>query len=257
MSRNSKSGVIASAVIGALALTGSHVAAANGLTKLQKEEVRIHAAATKSQNKIDAIYEQTQELLAEYRQVTDETENLKVYNDHVARLVASQEEGIASLQSQIDSIEDTKRGIVPLMYNMIDTLEKFVQLDIPIHLEERTARVQRLRELMSRSDVSTSEQYRQVLEAYQIENQYGDRIRAYQGKIDFQGKEITVDFVHVGRVSFVAQSLDLKNAWVWNNDSRAWDALDDSYLSSVTKAMRMARAQTAPDLVKLPVIAAE
>lgn len=257
MSQNSKSSVIASVLVGALALTGSHLVTADALDNLHKEEARIHSAAVKSQNKIDAIYEQTQELLAEYRQVTDETENLKVYNDHVARLVADQEAAIASLQSQIDSIEETKQGIVPLMYNMIDALDKFIDLDIPIHLEERKERVQRLRDLMGRSAISTSEQYRQVLEAYQIENDYGTKIRAYQGKINYQGKEITVDFFHIGRVSFVAQSLDLKNAWVWNSDLRAWEELSDEYLSSVTKAIRMARNQTAPDLIKLPVKAAE
>ena len=47
MSKSSKT-VIASAIVGALALTGSHLAAANSLDNLNKEEVRISNAAAKS-----------------------------------------------------------------------------------------------------------------------------------------------------------------------------------------------------------------
>ncbi|MDN4503666.1 DUF3450 domain-containing protein [Alteromonadaceae bacterium BrNp21-10] len=257
MSKVSKRNVIAAAVIGAFALGSSQIVSADTLNDLHKEEGKIHAAAAQSQKKINSIYEQTQELLAEYRQVTDETENLEVYNDHVARLVADQQAGIDSLQRQIDSIEETKQGVVPLMYRMIDALEQFIQLDVPINKEEREARVVRLRELMTRSNVSVSEQFRQVLEAYQIENEYGSLIRAYQGKLNFNGTEIAVDFFNLGRTALMALSLDQKTAWVWNNDTRAWDELGDEYLGSVTKAVKMAKKLVPYDLIKLPIKAAE
>ena len=114
--------------------------------------------------RINALFEQSQELLVEYRQTVDQTENLKVYNDYIASLVEDQQRSIDSLQRQIDSIEDTKQGIVPLMFRMIDSLEKFVELDIPIHLEERRERIQRLRDLMANSNVTVSEQFRPIVQ---------------------------------------------------------------------------------------------
>lgn len=257
MFKESKRTVIASAIVGALALTGSNLVSADVLDQVHKGGAQIQKSAAKSQQKINSIFEQTQEMLAEYRDVVNETENLKVYNDHVARLVADQNAAIQSLQRQIDSIEKTKQGVVPLMYNMIDNLEKFIEADIPVLIEERRARVARLKDIMTQSNVTTSEQFRQVLEAYQVENQYGNKIRAYEGKINYQGTDISVNFFHVGRVSFVAQSLDLKKAWVWDNSSRAWEALGDEYLNAVTQAVRMGRNQTAPDILKMPVKAAE
>ncbi|GAB3022430.1 DUF3450 domain-containing protein [Bowmanella dokdonensis] len=224
---------------------------------MHNEEAKIHAAAAQSQKKINSIYEQTQELLAEYRQVIDETENLKVYNDHVARLVADQEAAIASLQRQIDGIEGVKRGVVPLMYRMIDALEQFIELDVPVSYESRKERVAHLRDLMSRSNVTTSEQFRQVLEAYQIENEYGSRINSYQGQLEFEGRTIAADFFALGRTALLALSLDQKNAWIWNNDSRSWEALGDEYLSSAVTAVRMARKLVPVDLIKLPIKAAE
>ena len=243
----SKRTLIASTVMGAFALTGSAVSA-DTLEDLHKEEAKIHAAAAKSQEKINTLFEQSQELLVEY---------LKIYNDYIASLVADQQRGIDSLQRQIDSIEQTKQGIVPLMFRMIDSLEQFIKLDRPIHLEERLQRVERLRDLMANSNVTVSEQFRQVLEAYLVEVEYGTKINSYQGTIDDAGTEVTVDFFNLGRAALVALSLDQTHAWVWNNESRTWEKLGDEYLSSVVDAVKMANNVIPADLIKLPISAAE
>jgi hypothetical protein len=140
---------------------------------------------------------------------------------------------------------------------MIDSLEQFIALDVPINLEEREERVERLRDIMANSNVTTSEQFRQVIEAYQIENQYGRSIQAYQGKLDYQGTVITVDFFNLGRTAHLALSLDQKSAWVWNNDARAWEELGAEYINPVVIAVRMAKKLLPADLLKLPIKAAE
>jgi hypothetical protein len=257
MSKMSKRNLIASAVVGAIALGSSAYVSADPLNELHKEGAKIHSAAVKSQEKINNLYEQSQELFIEYTGVVDETENLKVYNDYVSTLVADQQRSIDSLQTQIDGIDGVKRGVVPLMFRMIDSLEQFIALDVPINLKERKARVERLRDVMANSNVTTSEQFRQVIEAYQIENQYGGKIAEYQGKLDYQGTEITVDFFNLGRTTLLALSLDQKNAWVWNNDSRAWEELGAEYINPVVIAVRMAAKRLPADLLKLPIKAAE
>jgi len=87
MSKVSNKNLIATAMVGALALTSSHIAAADALTDLQKAEAKIFKASAKSQAKIDTIYEQTQDLLAEYRNTVDAGDVLRGYNDHVQRMV--------------------------------------------------------------------------------------------------------------------------------------------------------------------------
>lgn len=257
MSIMSKRNRIASTVFAALAVSSSQVVSADPLQDLHKEEAKIHANAAQSQKKINAIYEQTQELLFEYRGVVDETENLKVYNDYLAGLVADQQAGIDSLQAQIDSIEETKQKIVPLMYRMIDSLEQFIEIDVPINYEERVARIARLRDVMTNSNVTTSEQFRQVIEAYQIENTYGSSIRSYQGTLSYEGTDVAVNNFNLGRTALLALSLDQKNAWVWDNNNRTWEKLGDEFLNSVVTASRMARKTLPFDLVKLPIQAAE
>lgn len=256
MSKLSKKSLIASTIMGAMALSASNFASADALTDLQKAEAQIFKASVKSQNKINGIYEQTQELLAEYRNVVDEAEVLRGYNDHVQRMVDDQKANIASLERQIAGIDKIKQGVVPLMYKMIDTLETFIDLDIPVNLESRKERIAGLRTIMDDSNVTTSEQFRLVLEAYEIEANYGTVFDAYQGELDLNGNKITVDFVHMGRVALVAQSLDYKNAWVWNNQTRSWDELGEEYQKPITDTIRMARKQLPPNLTKLPVFAA-
>jgi hypothetical protein len=256
MSVKIRKSLVASALVGAFALASNSVIA-DPLNNLHKEEAKIHKAAVKSQTKIDNVYEQTQELIGEYRSVVDEKEIIKVYNDHVARLVADQNASIESFNDQIAEVDKTKQNVVPLMYRMIDTLEQFIKADVPFDTEKRLARIELLRSTMSNSQVTTSEKYRQVLDAYLIEKDYSSVVNATQGVLKLDGRDITVDFGRLGRIAYVAQSLDMKNAWVWNNTTKSWDALGDEYLKPITTLIRMARKQASYDLVKLPIFGAE
>ena len=256
MFKVSKKNLAATAMVSVLALAVSNITSANQLTALQNAEANIFKQSANSQAKINAIYEKTQDILAEYRNTVDEADVLRGYNDHVQRMVDDQQENITSLQTQIDGIDKIKQGVVPLMEKMIDTLDTFIALDVPMNIERRKNRVANLRDVMSNSNVTTSEQFRLVLEAYEIEAGYGTVFDAYQAEMDFNGTILTADFVHMGRIAFVAQSLDGKRSWLWNNQSRSWEELGDEYLKPIKDAIAMARKQLPMDLTKLPVFAA-
>lgn len=210
-----------------------------------------------SQQTIDQMADETTRLLDEYRLVVSETDSLRAYNDQLTKLIKSQTEEAVSIKQQIDSIEVTNKEVVPLMLKMIDGLEQFVALDIPFLLEERTQRVKSLREMMDRADVSTSEKYRRVLEAYQVENEYGRSIEAYSSTVGTEGDAKTVDFLRIGRVVLVYQSLDSKEAMIWNKKLRSFEPLGSEYASSIKEGLKIAKKQSAPNLLTLPVPAPE
>ncbi len=238
-------------------LLGLAVAAPGAdLGSVFKERNRANAEAVKSQQRIDQLSDQTGELTAEYRRVIDQVDALKVYNRQLERLIADQQREMGSLREQIDQVQLVGRGMTPLMLDMIDALDQFVRLDVPFLPEERARRLAGLRELMGRSDVSDSERYRRILEAYQIENEYGRTIEAYRGTMQLDGGERTVDFLRVGRIALIYQTLDGERAGVWDQASRSWIELPDAYRSAVRQGLRIARKQTAPDLIELPVPAA-
>ncbi|WP_220745774.1 DUF3450 domain-containing protein [Shewanella colwelliana] len=257
MSKVSNRTKIATALVGALALAGSNLVVADPLSEVQKADTKIHTDAAASQKKVDKYYDQAQDMAFEYGQVADTRESTKSYNDYVAGLVADQEATMKLIQDDINGVDKLRQGVVPLMFKMVDALEQFIALDLPFNLDAREARVKRLRENLDTANVTLAEKYRLILNAYNIEREYGSKLNVETGKLQLDGKEILVDFINFGRVGFYAQSLDQKSAWMFNPETKAWDKLEDSYLRNITKAIRQARGQGAPDMFALPIPAAE
>lgn len=206
-------------------------------------------AGKASQEKIDALYESKRQALQEMRVTQAEIDQLEVYNRQLTAIIANQDEQISSLNKQIGDIEMTQQGIMPLMERMLNGLETFVSLDIPFLLNEREQRIATLRTLLLASDVTVSEKFRRVLEAYQIEIEYGRTIEAYRGESE-SGE--TVDFLRIGRSALLNISLDGDHAQAWNNKTKVWADLDSGYTRSISKGVSIARKQAAPTLLGLP-----
>lgn len=216
-----------------------------------------NSAAIKSQNKIDKLSDQTQKMLNEYRSANHQIESLRIYNSHLQDLLKSQAQEKLSLTQQLEQIEITQREIVPLILNMLDNLEKFVQLDLPFLLDERLQRIAKLKTMVTRADVTNAEKYRRILEAYQIENEYGNTIEAYRANIQINGKSYSVDNLRLGRVELYYQRLDGSETGHWNQQQNQWQVLSNDYKNAIRKGLRIARKETAPDLLTLPVSAPE
>jgi len=208
------------------------------------------------QDRIDAIRDETDDLLSQYRTVLKQIDSIDLYNDQMSQLIAAQQKEMESLQDQLGRVQMVGRSVIPLMLRMVDAIDDFVQIDVPFLIEERTQRIQKLRDMMERSDVTTPEKFRQIMEAYQIENEYGRTIEAYRASLKLGDRETTVDFLRFGRIALVYQSLDENTRGRWDQASRSWVPLDSSFRSPIRQGLRIARKQAAPDLVRLPLQAA-
>ncbi len=208
--------------------------------------------AAEVQKRIDGVSDETDDLLSQYRTTLKQIDAIDLYNNQMRGLVEAQKEELASLEEQLDRVEIVGRSVTPLMLLMIDAVEKFVDLDVPFLIEERRQRVADLRKMMGRPDVTTAEKFRQIMEAYQIENEYGRTIESYRGTLDLGGRETVVDFLRFGRIALVYQSLDETESGVWDKQNRKWEPLDASHRSSIRQGLRIARKQAAPDLITLP-----
>ena len=111
--------------------------------------------------------------------------------------------------------------------------------------------------MMNRADINSSEKFRRVLEAYQVEVDYGRTIEAYTALLNVDDKEREVDFLRIGRLELIYLTRDGKKAGSWNADTKSFEALPDSTISQINKGLRIARKQLAPDMLTLPVHAAE
>ena len=206
-----------------------------------------------SQIIVSNLSDERQDLLGQYRLVLQQIDRLIAYNDYVERLIVDQEAQITDIRKQLDQFALIERGIVPLMLDSIDILDKFIDLDVPFLLEERKARVARLRTIMDLSDVTVSEKYRQIMDAYQIETTYGRDIEAYTGLLEIDGESRQVDFLRIGRTSLTYQTPDQEETGFWNKQAGQWEKLPNKYQSYVTQGLRVARKQVTPNLLELPI----
>jgi hypothetical protein len=227
---------------------------ASSLDQAQAIQNKTNNASAASQKVIDKSAETSLALKAEIERLQEEVKNLEIYHDHLAALVESQNKEADSINAQIDEIKYTRQGVVPLMYQMIDGLQVLVEKDVPIKKEQRLERVEKLKAMMTRADVSDAEKYRRILEAYQIEMDYGIKLGVYQGRIELSdSKVIEAEVLHLGRASLVARNLNGTQYWSWNQVANQWQAQDASMKSDLDKAFDIASQQAAPSLITLPV----
>ena len=220
---------------------------------LQAEDRRLNLAQ-QSQERINNIVEGTRSLEDDYRSINKEIDGLKVYN----RLMAAQTNGQSAVLEDIalsmDQVDVINRQIFPMMERMIDGLDQSVALDVPFLMEERTKRVNTLKDTMERSDVSVAEKFRKVMEAYQIENEYGTSSETYTQSITKDGVTRSFNMLRVGRIGLYYQSDDAKITGRWDNELRDW-VEDDSARSEIRKGIRIAKQLIAPELIVIPVAA--
>lgn len=217
------------------------------------EAAKINTSAAASQQKIDQMTDKIDSKLQQFRNINKETDGLRVYNEQMQKQMKNLAQEVSDLQSAIQDVSVIERQITPLMIRMIEGLNQFIALDVPFLPEERQKRLAELQNMMERADVAPSEKFRRVMEAYQIEMDYGRTLEAYSGLHTVEGQERDVDFLRVGRTALIFQTRDGSALGIWNKQSKQWDALPDSYRAEVSKALRMAKKQLAPDLLSLPV----
>ncbi len=247
--------LLSSAFIFAVASLSSQVFAAGINEVMQEGEARADANAT-AQQQIDSVADQTEKIVNDYRAVTKVVDGLKVYNALLQTQINNQEAEMAALSESMSNVALIERQIVPLMTRMVDALEEFVSLDVPFLMKERTARIERLREMMERSDVTPAEKFRRVIEGYQIENDYGRTIEAYKGSTDINGNQIEVDFLRIGRVALLYQTVGGATTGAWDKEAGAFVELNPAtYQAQVLAGLKVARKQVAPDLLVVPVAA--
>ena len=149
-----------------------------------------------SQDMIDQTERQTDKIVNEFKVINKQVEGLKLYNAQKRIQIQAQLDLMDKLDEQLVQVVVMQRQIPPLAEKMLDTLETFVKLDTPFREEERRARIDLVRSSLAKPKVTASEQVRQVLEAYNIEAEYGRKIDTYEDKLA-DGTVVNLSLIHI------------------------------------------------------------
>lgn len=250
---------LAIACLGAVMVSGLSVSPAMAqLTEATNEVAATTREAQQSQVRINQIDDQTDKIVQEYRATIDHLKELREYNALKRKLVADQERRIVALRSDITNVAEIQRTMPPLIEEMIATIELFISKDLPFLPVQRTTRVEKLKADFVRSEVSTAEKYRKSLEAFQIENDYGRSIEAYEGNLITESGELTVNFLKVGRVALYYQTKEKDETGMWDTAAGAWTTnLPGGARDQIDTAIAVANEFVPPDLLLLPLPAPE
>ena len=167
-------------------------------------------------------------------------------------LIDSQNTEIISINQQMVELDKTNKGILPTLEEMVKTLETVIDNDIPFLLTERKSRVEVLKDILIQSNISTSEKFRRVFEAYQIENEYGRTIESYRDEIEVDLDSYNVEIFRLGRVGLYARTSDGKYTAMYSKKENKWVS-KRGIDSELVIALKIARKELPPSLLKLPI----
>ena len=205
------------------------------------------------QNKIDELDVESKKIYFEYKDTLNEYKSLKNYDDQLLQIIDAQIEEIASIKDQLDSLDSINIDILPLLKRMVDSLSKFISLDIPFLIDERTQRLIDLDALILRADITTAEKFRKIFEAYQIEAKFGKTIEVYQGFLQIEGNEKAVDFFRLGRLGLFYRTPNGSETGYWNSIDKNWVNVGSSLDDEIKAALNIGNRQAPPNFISLPI----
>ena len=210
--------------------------------------------SAKSQDKIDDTERKTDKIVNEWKAVSKQVEGLKLYNEQKRIQIQAQLDLMDKLDDQLVQVVVMQRQIPPLAQRMLESLESFIALDTPFRIEERQNRIDLVRSSLAKPKVTASEQVRQVLEAYNIEAEYGRKIDTYESSLQ---DGTVVNILVIGRIGMFYQTKDEQSSGRWNNETDSWDELPGSYRKPIRNGIRMAKKLAPTDMLMMPVIKGE
>ena len=210
--------------------------------------------SAKSQSLIDSTERQTDKIVNEWKAVSKQVEGLKLYNAQKRIQIQAQLDLMDKLDEQLVQVVVMQRQIPPLAQKMLDSLESFISLDTPFRKEERQNRIDLVRSSLAKPKVTASEQVRQVLEAYNIEAEYGRKIDTYESTLS---DGTVVNILVIGRIGMFYQTKDEQSSGRWNNETGQWDELPGSYRKPIRDGIRMAKKLAPTDMLMMPIVKGE
>ena len=239
------------------ALTAPAVAQ-EALDRIEQQGMARIEEGQQAQQQVEQLSDQNRSLLDEYRAELKLVEGLETYIGMLDEQLVAQDEEIKVLQRSVAEVAVIERQIMPLMLRMIDAMEQFVEADTPFLVDERRERVQKLRALLTRADVTVAEKCRRVFEAYQIENDYGRSIEAYTAKLELGGGSFDADFLRVGRLNLLYRTVGTGDVGYWDVNTRSWQSLEAvPWRRLIENGLKVARQEVAPELVSVALNPAE
>ena len=123
---------------------------------------------------------QSTSLTAEYVQTLQNIQNTKLKIAQTELYIAEQEAQIAMMRDEISNTPASNAEIEAMLPKAVTQVERVIKSDAPFRLEERLARLNKLKEDVNGTKVAPGEKYRRLLSLLKIEAEYGQSLDWYE-----------------------------------------------------------------------------
>lgn len=221
--------------------------------QVQKRVVQAIEIRQETQKKEDTWEGKKAELIAGYRSLRSEKENLEIVKAKIKERLRVQKEIVAEADRKIEESARIKEELQSCLEAAVTQLEEFIKRDLQFLSRERSDRIASIKETLAQPDQTAAEKYRRVMEALKIETEYGRTVEVYQDTIDLDGQSVLVDILRLGRLSLFCRTPDGKVVGHYDRAAGRWASLSSKYHRDINKAVEMARRERTIDLVRLPI----
>ena len=223
------------------------------MSEIQDLQIERIEHLSENQELIEKLSAEIDDATSKHENNTKEIDSLKIYNSLLEEQILEQKRQIHSSTLALEDVTLLERKISPLFVNMIDALAELVSDGLPFLLVERKNRIEKLKILVRKPQISIGEKYYKILEAYQIENQYGKTLETYIDTIKIEGVGQQVDILRVGRIGLFFRSKSGSSSGTWNSTIGNWKIIHDGqFKRNILKAIEIAKKQDPPELIILP-----
>jgi len=249
MKRTSKQVALATAFAVAISIAVVRAQDAAQLSDTVKKTVETHQQTQKKQEQWAS---EQAELAARMRVAKAQVDFFEKKKALEEKEVVALDAGIAELERRMVESVRLNESLLDTLNAVVARLETFVEGDLPFLMEERRARIAGVKEAIARPDYTGAEKLRRVLEALQIEANYGNVAEVYQEKIMVNDEEVFAEMVRIGRLSVYWLTPNGERVGEYDRAQDKWIEFDHKYAHSINVAREMALRLRSIEVVSLP-----
>lgn len=206
-----------------------------------------------AQRELDRWESERADLVARYRTAQANGAYLQERCDIERASLAALEERIDELQRRIGESARLESSLEDTLRTLLRRLDESVAHSLPFLPEERSSRLAALRRELVDPEVTGAEKLRRLLEALQIEAQYGGTVEVYQDRITVGGEPIHADILRLGRLALFWLTPDGRRAGRYDEAAGQWVELPSKYRRALQRTVEMVTRLRPADLVELPI----
>ncbi|HMA67900.1 MAG TPA: DUF3450 domain-containing protein [Desulfosalsimonadaceae bacterium] len=235
------------------AVIGIAPAAAQDVSTVQDKTRQAIEKEISAQQQADQWSQKKEQLISEIRQNKTQLDWARYQSKRYAAYIEQEKEKIAALKRQKKEMQGLRRNLEPYLAKLIGDLEGFIESDLTFLTKERRERIQFLKDSLNDYHLSMSEKLHRVIEALQVEAEYGRSIEADPATLNVDGRSIEAEVLRVGRIAVFFHSLDGETVGRRNPESESWEMISHDFSRPIQDTIEMAKQQKSVELVDLPI----